>query len=233
MLKLFVDESYQRDHYYVAGVLANEKQASRLEQRLDELAAQIQARNKWTTAPEFHGHSLMNGLDDWKPLRDNFGACLNIYQKVLHAVRGSGAAIYLEGVDINRLNARYRYPDSPHEVVLRHLLERVNESCASTGEKCTVIADRVPQENDFNAAIQTFTRIKTPGYKGQQLLCIDGDLTFVDSQVSRGVQAADMSAYILRRHREENFASASSRKTTRRLVRALGDAVVYERKWIP
>ncbi|MHC9696730.1 hypothetical protein ACQXZ6_05900 [Corynebacterium diphtheriae] len=123
----------------------------------------------------------MNGLDDWADLAGKFGSSFSIYQKVMHAIQNSGARVYLEGVDVNRLNARYRYPDNPHEVTLRHLLERVNEYCAQQGEKYKIIADTVPQEDAFNAAIQMFTRLETPGYRAQQLYCVEGDIEFVDS----------------------------------------------------
>ncbi|APB11304.1 hypothetical protein A4R63_07315 [Corynebacterium pseudotuberculosis] len=227
MYNLFVDESYQHSHYYVAGVLVDEKQCRDLEARLDDLAQGIQTRNQWLAPPEFHGHALMNGLDDWKSLSGHFGACVNIYQKVMHAIQNSGARVYLEGVDVKRLNARYKYPDSPHEIALRHTLERVNEYCAIAGQMCKVIADTVPQQDQFNEAIQGFVRTSTPGYRGQRLLCVNGDIEFVDSRVSRGVQAADMSAYVLRRYREEKTASKAVRKANARLVKALGPALVH------
>lgn len=86
MYQLFVDESYQKGHYYVAGVLVDEKQSEVLATRLDELADGLRERNNWLAPPEFHGHALMNGLDDWKSLNGNFGACVAIYQKVLHVI---------------------------------------------------------------------------------------------------------------------------------------------------
>ncbi|MEY6434792.1 DUF3800 domain-containing protein [Corynebacterium pseudotuberculosis] len=206
MYNLFVDESYQHSHYYVAGVLVDEKQCRDLEARLDDLAQGIQTRNQWLAPPEFHGHALMNGLDDWKSLNGHFGACVNIYQKVMHAIQNSGARVYLE---------------------------RVNEYCAIAGQMCKVIADTVPQQDQFNEAIQGFVRTSTPGYRGQRLLCVNGDIEFVDSRVSRGVQAADMSAYVLRRYREEKTASKAVRKANARLVKALGPALVHQRKWRP
>ncbi len=233
MYCLFADESYRKDHYYVAGILVTGRQAQVLENRLNELAEHIRVRNDLPEAPEFHGHALMNGQDDWSFLRGNFGASVRIYQQVLHAIRNAGVRGYLEGVDVKRLNARYRYPDSPHEITLRHVLERVNEHCAQDGQRCRVIADTVPQEDKFKQAIQEFTKIGTPGYRSQRLLCIEGDICFVDSRESRGVQAADMTAYILRRYREENDSSKSVKRATKRLRKALGDAMVYERKWIP
>ena len=233
MYRLFVDESYQRGHYYIAGVLVDERQALNLETRLQELSVGLQERNMWTVPPEFHGHALMNACDDWKSLAPHFGARLTIYMEVMHAIQNSGAQVYLEDVDVRRLNARYKYPDSPHEVVLRHMLERVNEFCSCQGELCQVVADMVPRQDDFNEAIQGFKRVNTPGYRGQKLICIDGDIEFVDSRESRGVQAADMVVYMLRRYREETTASSQSRKAMNRLVKALGPALVHERKWVP
>ena len=51
----------------------------------------------------------------------------------------------------------------------------------------------------------------TPGYKSQILLNIDGNINFVDSRRIRGVQAADMCVYILRRDREELSVSKKSK----------------------
>lgn len=233
VLSLFIDESYKRDHYYLAGVLVDDKQKEKLNSDLDEFANKLQKRNQWSKPPEFHGHRLMNALDDWTSLQDHIGARIAIYQKVMHIVQNSGARVYLEGVDTKRLNARYRYPDKPHEIVLRHLLERVNEHCAKENTKCKIIADSVPHQDEYNDAIQNFKIMGTPGYKSQILLNIDGNINFVDSRRIRGVQAADICVYILRRDREELSVSKKSKRATARLVNALGSALVYERKWIP
>ncbi|CAB0978590.1 hypothetical protein FRC0485_02059 [Corynebacterium diphtheriae] len=42
MFSLYVDESYKRDHYYVAGVLVDKKQDANLIYRLEELASGLQ-----------------------------------------------------------------------------------------------------------------------------------------------------------------------------------------------
>lgn len=230
---LFVDESYEKDCYYMGGVLVNQRQLQALQNRLDQLATSIQQRNQWPTSPEFHGHALMNGLEDWQSLSGKYGACISIYQKVLHAIQNSGAHVFIEGVDVNRLNARYKYPESPHELTLRHLLERVNEECALRGEKFHVIADTVPREEDFKRSIQQFTTSKTPGFRSQQLHCIEGDIVFKDSREHRGIQATDMCTYIIRRHKEGIGRSKQSKRATARLVNSLGDALIHQRKWTP
>ncbi|MHB0835374.1 MAG: DUF3800 domain-containing protein [Corynebacterium aurimucosum] len=82
------------------------------------------------------------------------------------------------------------------------LRKRVNEYCAISGHRCQVIADTVPGQVEFNRNIQWFTEIETPGFRSQRLLCVEGSIQFIDSRTNRGIQAADMASYILRRHGE-------------------------------
>lgn len=234
--ELYIDESYQSDHYYVAGILADRDSSRKLIDDLAELAESYRHRNSLSVAPEFHGHSIMNALEDWGFLAGKFGASISIYQRVLHTIQNSGVEIYIEGVDVKRLNRRYRYPDTPYEVVLRHLLERINEVCGRTASMCKVYADTLPREDDFKEAIAGFTRVSTPGYRGQKLHCIQGEIEFLDSRSHFGIQAADMSAYIYRRWREgklDNETSKESKRATKRLMKAIRPAITYDRKWLP
>lgn len=232
MYRLYVDESYQSDHYYVSGILVDEKTNEDLIRSLENLAISLQVDNH-VVPPEFHAHALMNGKDDWTHLRGNFGAALSVYRRAMHAIAGVGAEVFIEGVDVQRLNARYRYPDPPYEVVLRHMLERVNEICGRRKTTCQVIADMVPKKNDFIEAITGYTRVKTPGYRAQRLEHIVGDVNFVDSKESRGVQSADMVVYIMRRHLEHHSASKASKRATERLAKSLENVIVHKRKWVP
>ncbi|WP_257181160.1 hypothetical protein [Corynebacterium cystitidis] len=68
--------------------------------------------------------------------------------------QNSGTLVYLVRVDVKRLNVRYRYPDSPHEITLRCMLERFSEYCSGTSAMGNVTVDMVPQQNDFDEAIQ-------------------------------------------------------------------------------
>lgn len=88
----------------------------------------------------------------------------------------------------------------------------------------------VPQQQGYEEAIQGFTKASTPGYRGQVLHCIDGNINWVDSRDSYGVQAADMAVYITRRFREEKNASKQSQRATKRLYKAIEPAIVRERK---
>ncbi len=230
-MRLFIDESYGADDYYVAGVLVTPAQYRVLDERLRSVRAH--ACDKFGVAPdvEFHAHPLMQGRKDWACLQGQLHEAVAIYRGVLRGIVSSGAGVFLEGLDVRRLNARYRYPDSPYEVALRHLLERVDALCKSKGLDCQVTADLIERQDDFREAIAGYTRIGTPGFRPSRLERIVGP-DWVDSRSEIGIQAADMVAYILRRHREIE-GSAKAQRATRSLVHVLRPAVRSERKWIP
>lgn len=64
-LRLFIDESYGTDDYYVAGVLVTESQYNRLVTGLDGL--RLHAGVKFGLEPEveFHAHRLMQAQGEW------------------------------------------------------------------------------------------------------------------------------------------------------------------------
>ncbi|CAN5589235.1 hypothetical protein BH23ACT6_BH23ACT6_26130 [soil metagenome] len=117
---------------------------------------------------------------------------------------------------MRRLNTRYRYLDSPYEISLRHLLERVDGWCARWGVNCRVTADLIEWQADFTEATEGYTRVGTPGFRPSRLERIFGP-QWVDSRKQTGVQAADMVAYILRRHREI-AGSVRAQRATRSLA---------------
>lgn len=225
---LFLDESYGRDHFYVAGVLVDEAQARKLESGLDGLAVRLQRRNQWEELPEFHGHSLMNGLDDWKELRPYFGVRLSVYMDVLRVVRASGARVFIQGVDVQRLNARYMYPPPPFEVALSRLLSVVDEWCALVGARCSVVAD---ERGEYARVERLDTRFmwRNP----RPLRMIREDISFTESRGSYGVQAADMCAYIARRFWEQDTDGVQVKRSKRRLYRMVEPCVEYMDKWLP
>lgn len=231
--ELFLDESYKDDHYYLAGILGEPKHIEKLCTEFQHIADTYMHNFALPTQPEFHAHSIMNGLDDWKILHGNFGMAISLYSRLLRVISTSGVKIYIEAVDVRRLRKRYRYPDSPHEITLRHLLERVNEHCQPKSAQCKVYADSLPREDDFKEAIHGYTRVATPGYRRQILGCIDGDVSFIDSRSHWGIQAADLCVYIVRRMREEKTGSRQSQRASTRLLKILSPVIVHERKWLP
>jgi len=230
-MKLFIDESYGTDDYYVAGVLVTEAQYRSLVHGLDEVRQHAHRKFGVDQNVELHGHRIMQAQDDWTCMTTQLHEAVALYRNVLRTIVTSKAIVLLEGVDVRRLNARYRYPDSPYEVTLRHLLERADGWCAAWGTTCQVTADLIDRQQDFAEAIAGYTRVGTPGFRPSRLERILGP-QWVDSRTEPGVQAADMVAYIMRRHREVQ-GSPKAQRATRSLVHVINPAVRYERKWIP
>ena len=187
---LFVDESYGSDHYYIAGVLTSELELLDLNKRFSKLASLYQERNNLAHTPEFHGHFIMTGRDDWFALEANFGSAIALLNKLTVAISQSGSTIFVEGVDTKKLNKRYKYPNHPHEICFRHLLERVNEYLiknGAIGTACKVVADTVPDQSSYQEQVNDYCRLATPGWRSQKLVCIDPLIDFVDSREHFGV----------------------------------------------
>ncbi|MFE3060680.1 DUF3800 domain-containing protein [Nocardia sp. NPDC059239] len=236
MLHTFIDESYgNEDHYYVGGIVLDSEQLQQLEQALDVLKKSVADKFPEIGHPddiEFHAHRIMHGKDEWTCLDGRVHESVWVCRSVIHAVVNSGARIHLQGVDVARLNARYRYPDSPYRISLRHLLERVNDWCLTLGQRTTITADILDEHREAQAAIDGFTRRRTPGYRPRVLTHIE-PIQYVDSAGCLGVQAADVVTYMLRRHLEEHNAHPKARKAARQMFNAIQPNLDSCRKWLP
>lgn len=235
VLYAFLDESYQRDHYYVGGVLATSEQLAVLENTLEDWRSEVLV-SKYGIALdcEFHGHRLMQGRDPWQCMHGKVHEAVWVYREFFKHVVASGVLVYMEGVDVARLNARYKYPDPPYEIALRHLLEKVNLQANVLGDDVYVVADNIEDKALYSAAIEGYTRTGTPGYKSSQLQRIQQPIRFRESHTEMGLQAADMVVYLIRRHLEpEVNQSSKSKKGARSLYGTLAPAIVSSRKWCP
>ncbi|MGV9981071.1 DUF3800 domain-containing protein [Micromonospora wenchangensis] len=90
-------------------------------------------------------------------------------------------------------------PSPGHEVVLSHLLERVDGYAASKAEYALVIADEVPDQAGHRADLGRYRVSGTGGYRSRRLTRIVDTLHFAPSHVSRLVQAADLVTYLFQR----------------------------------
>jgi hypothetical protein len=181
---------------------------------------------------EFHAHRVMQAKDEWRCLKDQVHEAVWICRSVVHAVVNSGARIHIQGVDVARLHARYRYPASPYQICLRHVLERVHDHCELRSETSTVTADILDECDQAAAVIAGYARFKTPGYRPTLLDRIQ-PMRYVDSAGCLGVQAADVVTYIARRHFEETDAHLKAKKAARQLFNAMRPNVDSVRKWTP
>ncbi|WP_191089789.1 DUF3800 domain-containing protein [Nesterenkonia ebinurensis] len=173
----FLDESYESDHYYVAGIMVTRQQMEGLDAALDDLNESLhQKHGELPQHIELHAHRIMQAQDEWIFLRDQrrIGERLRISAGMLNLATRIGAKAFIEGVDVAGLNRRYRYPDPPHLVTLRHILESINRRAVCRGlQRVKIYADHLDEYPGYLEEIELYRKIGTPGYRSSTLSRID------------------------------------------------------------
>lgn len=93
-------------------------------------------------------------------------------------------------------------------------------------------ADFVNDHNQHRAAVEGYVRTGTPGYRTSKLERLVQPVIWSDSGDERGIQAADMLAYMYRRvHEPEPSRSGRADRAARTILREFGS--LQDRKWLP
>lgn len=229
----FVDESYDDRDYHVAALVIPQESVPMLDRGIAR--ASEYATTQFGIAPdaELHGYEIMSGRAAWKPLRGKYSAASGIYMQALEGIRESGAKIFIRGVNVPRLNERYRYPDPPHQVALQHVLEQVDMHAQQLDKKVYVYADEVPDQDRHANTMQLYSKIGTPGFRASTLETIQHPINSLPSCNTPGLQAADLVVYLYRRlffHEHRNLAA---KQATRKMWKVIAPAVVYRNHWVP
>lgn len=206
MLFAFIDESYTADRYWVAALVVHVDHIGEISSAIDT-AAEYATTFGVPLGTEFHGNSMMNGKDGWEAVRRKTRAAGQIYRTAARGIAKTKSHLFVEGVDITRLNIRYRYPEAPHLIVLRHVLEQVDAFAARKGETVVVICDEVQGSDDHQRKFGEYALIGTPGYRSSKLQTVE-QMMFAPSEQSPGLQSVDLAVYLMRRldahvHRDE------------------------------
>lgn len=237
MLIAYVDESYTQDFYFIGAAIMTQEQWEVLEDAYDTIRTRAANGYGVPADAELHGHELMGGSGDWKPLRGRHREAANIYAAALHAAEEAGVRYLFRGVDVQRLNARYRYPDQPHSIVLGHLLERVNEHRRDfhvfDNEQVIVVADEISTQDDHKKQFESYQLIGTPGYRSSKLDLISAPIQFASSKDSAGLQAADLAVYLHRRRQTVTESHPKAASTMNRLGKYLDAATAHSWTWTP
>lgn len=231
MLFAFIDESYTDERYYIGALLVSVDDIGELAQAL-HAASDYAAGFGVPIETEFHGHRIMTGRDGWEAVRGKARAAGMIYRRALQQIAQLRARLYIEGVDIARLNARYRYPDPPHLVALRHVLEDVNSAATMLGEEVIVICDNVTDSDAHQRRFGQYQKAGTPGFRSSKLGRIE-QFMFADSASSPGLQAIDLAIYLHRRIDAHATGSDKARALALSLWEELRPIVAKARRWDP
>lgn len=231
VLFAFIDESYTKDRYYVAALVISVDDITQLSEVIK--ASATYARGFGVPfGTEFHGHRIMSGRDGWESIRNKHRAAGQIYGHVLAGLAKLPAKVFIEGVDIARLNARYSYPDPPHLVCLRHVLEDVNNYAGTKSEDVIVICDQVTDQDSHARRFGIYQRIGTGGFRASKLGRIE-QMMFADSADSPGLQAVDLAVYLFRRRDAHPTNDVRAQRLVDKLWRTLRPIVAKARRWDP
>lgn len=232
MLLTYVDESYSRDRYYISGVAVHHESVRSLENQVTDIVAEtasVQPGVRPTS--ELHGHELFHGKGDWALLSPR--QRLSVYNKVFQAIADHDVSIFLRGLDIPAQKARYVRCDPPHDIVLQHLLERINAYADETAQAALVIADELQEHDRHRRHLSDFKALGTPGYLSSRLPRIVDTIHFAPSHHSRLIQLADMVVFLHRRRQAHRELDARSAAANAALWQRIEPRIEHEHCWHP
>lgn len=232
VLLTYLDESYSKDSYYIAGLAVHHEAVRSLENALTEVVARATRElSVGHLRAELHGHPLFHGEGDWERAKPR--QRIAVYNWAFDAIAQHDVKIFLRGVDSKRLRERYAHPEDPHDVCLRHLLERVNNYANGSDQAALVIADELHEHDRRRTDLRNFKDYGTPGYLSSKLPRIVDTIHFAPSHHSRLIQAADLVAFLhhrLQTHPEKDPRAARANKTLWSRIRS---RIHHEWTWRP
>lgn len=199
MLISYLDESYTQDRYYIAAFVIDLADLPLLEAAVADAASYAEGFGIAAGA-ELHAHEIMSSKKAWSPLRGQHRSAIAVYQRALTNIAGLPGVMFVRGLDIQRLHARYKYPDPPHRIVLQHLLEEIDNYGERRRDHVLIVADELPDEDAHRTQVQTYQQVGTPGYRPSKLARIETPLSFACSATTPGLQVAGLIAYLYRRY---------------------------------
>lgn len=236
MLIAYLDESYDQNQYFIGAAIGDEAAWEKVGESYEDIRGRTCPLHGLPSQIEFHGHELMGGKGDWSPLRGRHREAAGIYAAVLRAQRDAGISYLLRGVDIRRLHARYAYPRRPHDIVLGHLLERIDDFTAAQARaagRTIIVADEIAHQAEHQTQFEAYQKLGTGGYRSSRLPHISAPINFADSRLTTGLQAVDMVTYVLRRSEVVTQQHPKAQRVTDRLLELIEPSVAHRHIWSP
>lgn len=210
MLLAFTDESYSDLHYYQAAFIINETDLPLLDSLIEE-AGRYAMDFGIAEGVEFHGNAIMSATKGWEPLDRNFRAKSAIFKDVLRRISSLNAVLIIQGVDVKRLNFRYSYPESPHEIKHKNLMDAIDRFAEHKGEKVSIYSDQIDTQERLKMLFSHYQLLSTGGRNPRYLREIL-TIEYVESHKHPGIQIVDLCAFLFRRFDEHIENSDKTRK---------------------
>ena len=202
MILVYVDESFNRDEFWVTGLVVPGTALLGLEAALDAVVLGAADAYGGGLRAELHGYDIAQGRGDWASMAGMLRARLDIYRQALEAVHdATSVRAYLYGLDRHRHRSKYIHPWPERQVLLGHLAQRVN-GLVPAGECALLIVDDSPTQDQIREHIRDFKRNGTLSrINNRPLTRLADTVYFAPSHHSRLLQAADLISYLHLRQR--------------------------------
>ncbi len=198
-LLFHTDESFDTKNHVQLGVLASGGSVAEAQLALDDIVEWAYEKGMCRSGAELHGTEVHGGRGQWSKAT-NIADRVDLYGKVLDVLSDCGVEVILHGAKIKHLKHRYGLRHDPYRWEFINVLERLNERLRSLDDYAVVIADQQHQHRGRVQRDVIDCRVHgTPGYRTQKLDRILDTAHFVDSELSRMIQLADMVAFVARR----------------------------------
>lgn len=218
-------------YHYLASVIVREDRVADLSRRLDGLAAEAPTTSELT---EYHGQEMFAGRGPWRDVPPQ--TRINEYAKALTVLDDVDARIAYSSINKPAL-ARRGADTSPHLYALQFLTEKIESWVRSQQDPlcrlALLVADQNHQEEQYAYdLVQDMRRTGGPvgantGYAKVAEHIVD-NVYFIPSERSRGIQLADLVAYLLNRH-DRVAGKAHPRRSDQAVLRLFRDHIATHR----
>jgi hypothetical protein len=237
VLLTYVDESYDADHYWMVALLVSEQHLRPLGNALDSVVRKASESYPVADTAELHGHALVQARDDWTRMGNKgsnmIRARIGVYADALKAIAAHDVRIIVRGLGIQALRAADVTGCRPHEIVLRHLLEQIDQQVHGEDQLALVIADEIDGADDHRQHFRDYQQEGTGGTLSSTLPRIVDTIHFAPSKASRLLQAADLIAYLHRRLVSDQDTDSRARRANKKLWSYVAPLVIHEHCWSP
>jgi hypothetical protein len=235
VLLAYLDESYDRNYYWITALVCPEGTLAPVTRGLDE--AYWKGAYSTDSLVELHGHDLFHGEKDFWRLKGQPRLRIKWYADALRVIASQPTIrIFIRGVDRKRLEARYGVnAHHPHEVVLPHLLERIDAyaDADAIDQPLLVIADELQDAKRHRDSLWRYQRSGTWGYRSRVLKRVVDTMHFSPSSSSRLLQAADLVSFLHHRISSRLDTDPRARKANATLWAHIQPQVQHRDYWIP
>lgn len=206
MLLAYIDESSNDLEYFVTSLLIKDTELLNLGNSINSLRKDISQEYQLNKNIEFHGFDILNGINDWRSLKQNYVAQIDIYNRVMRCILAHDVRIYVKGIEIASFSRKYGLDKKiMHNAALIWNLEKIQNKARQSDDAVLAIADEVGKASSFyRANLRFHQEFETFGWEPAVLDRIADTIHFAPSKESSLIQAVDMIAYAILRTRRQD-----------------------------